>query len=296
MRITNKLNLPEPFVNYVEESERPVQEHRYSVTELLLPVREILLSRRMRDYLESDVADSIPALFGTAVHRVLEEFYWKDRIEEGVSLEEPVCETFRSGKTVLSGRIDVLDMNAKTIIDYKTCSVSKIMKEDFEDWRLQGLMYAYLVFREKGELIKRLKFIAMAKDWSKIKSATSTNYPKSAVYVWEYEIPESDYDFIGKWIESRLDAVEEADENIPECTDEEKWYTGTKWAVYKKEGDARAACVCDSEEEANGYLQNKLNGVGAIQKRLGEYIKCKYYCPCAKFCEKGGKDGEEKPK
>lgn len=280
MKVTNKLGLPEPFVMYASKDEHEYKENRYSVTELLLPTREIKLNRKYAQEIEIDVADMIPALFGTAVHRVLED---NTPILTGLNTEMSIEMQF--GEDTVAGRIDLFDSNELEITDYKTCSVSKVMKEDFEDFRKQGLMYALGIFKKYGIISKRLKFPCLMKDWSKIKSLTSSNYPASAIYIWKYEISDSDYDYIEGYIKDKLNDINR--EELPECTDEERWYTGTKYAVYKNVGDKRAAIVCDTEEEAHGYITNKCGGAGEIEVRKGEYLKCKYYCNCCKFCEKG---------
>ena len=280
MKLTNKHNLPEPFLNYATKDEYQYKEHRYSVTELLLPIREIILNRKHAQDIEQDVADMVPALIGTAVHATLEQHTANLATEQSVSCKVGSC--------TLSGRIDFLD--GSTIGDYKTCSTSKVSKCDFEDWRMQGLMYAWLIFKDKGEVMQKLRFIALMKDWSKIKSATSANYPQSPVYVWEYDIKDSDYDYIEAWIVTRIADIEHHIESgtLPECTNEERWYTGDKWAVYKNAGDKRAAAVLDTEQEAHDYITNKCGGVGQIEFRKGQSIKCDYYCNCCKFCKKGG--------
>lgn len=280
MKITNKLNLPESFVKFVSDGNHEYTEHRYSVTELLLSPREIILNRLHAQEIEYDVSDSIPALFGTAVHQVLENY--APVLESGIEAESSIEAEF--GDDVVAGRIDLLNIPDLSIEDYKTCSVSKVMKNDFEDWRLQGLAYALLVFKKRGIILRHLKFYALMKDWSKIKSATSSNYPASAIYVWKYDIQDSDYDFIEKYIVNKLKILNSG--TLPECTDEEKWYTGTKYAVYKNASDKKATYVADTEEDAHNYIHNKL-GAAEIEVRKGEYLKCKYYCNCCKFCKKG---------
>ncbi len=280
MVITNKQNLPESFIKFASDSNHEYTEHRYSVTELLLPTREILLNRKYAHEIESDVADTIPALFGTAVHSILEQC--APVLESGIEAEASVEATF--GKDTVAGRIDLLNIRDAAIEDYKTCSVSKVMKQDFEDWRLQGLMYAYLAFKQKGIVIRHLKFYALMKDWSKIKSATSSNYPASAIYIWKYDIQDSDYDYAEKYIRDKLSEINSG--VLPECSDEDRWYTGTKYAVYKNVGDKRAAYVADTEEDAHNYITNKCDGAGEIEVRKGEYLKCMYYCNCCKFCKK----------
>lgn len=274
--VTNKHNLPQALVNLVQEKE--YQENRYSVTELLGSIREILLSRRHNKEIEVEVSDIISALFGSAVHKLLEE-------ADGENAEVKMEHTRRDGITLV-GIADKLSGNA--IEDYKTTSVSKVQKSDFRDWKIQGLAYAWLHFQLTGEIKRKLRFYALMKDWSKLKAASITNYPAYPLFTWEYDIQDSDYDYIEQWINERLAAVKNAeslsDDNLPECTDEERWYTGTKYAVYKNAGDKRAALVCDTEQEAHDFITNKCDGAGEIQVRKGEYLKCKYYCKVAKFC------------
>lgn len=274
MKITNKLNLPQVFVNYAT-SDKEYQPNRYSVTELLGSVREILLTRLHANEIKEDVADCIPALLGSAVHKILEE-----NAPEGSEPEFKIEVEFK-GKTIV-GIIDLLNREQKLIEDYKTCSVSKIMKQDFNDWYLQGGIYAYLILLLLGIKIKKLKFYAIMKDWSKIKCYTSANYPSSAVYVWEYDLKDSDYIYIEQYLSDKLTLI---DSGINQCTDEEKWYTGDSWAVYKQKGDAKAIKLCSSEIEAKGYLENKLGGNGFVEKRQGECLKCNYYCKVKEWCK-----------
>ena len=274
MKITNKLNLPEVFVK-LATSDKEYKDHRYSVTELLMPTREIILNRKYAHEIETDVADTIPALFGTAIHKIFEEAEPENA--------EVKLETVINGEDTIVGIIDKIRDDA--IEDYKTCSVSKVMKQDFDDWKLQGFIYAWMWFLKTGEIKRVFRNRALMKDWSKIKAAMSSDYPKSPIYTYECRIEDSDYDFAERYVHDKLKDIHRAELiNLPECTDSERWYTGTKYAVYKKVGDARAAYVADTEEDAHNYITNRCNGAGEIQVRKGEYLKCNYYCSCNKFC------------
>lgn len=279
MKITNKLNLPECFINV---SNREFSDDRFSVTELLNSTREIILKRKYYNEIEKDVCDVIPALFGSAVHKILEENTTaSDTLKPEFKIE---C---KIDGVDLVGIIDLLDLASLTIKDYKTCSVSKISKGDFNDWKLQGLAYAYILFIKYGIIIKHLEFYALMKDWSKVKAGTSANYPSSPVYVWKYDLQDSDYDYIEKLLKDKIKDIKAHDiDNLPECTDTDRWYTGTTYAVFKNETDKRATILCDTEQEAHDYINNKLNGNGIINVRKGEYLKCKYYCDVCKFCPK----------
>ena len=191
MQITNKLNLPASFVNYVNNDDHPVVPNRYSCTEILGSVREVILNRRYHDKISVDVADMVPALFGTAVHQILENN--TPVLETGLETECSVENEF--GELTLSGRIDLLNINDKSIEDYKTCSTTKVIKKDFQDWYHQGMEYAYLVWLRRGIICRKLKFYALMKDWSKIKASIGGEYPASPIYVWECNIEDSEYIF-----------------------------------------------------------------------------------------------------
>lgn len=275
MKYTNKLNLPQSIVDSFTESEAPLK-NRFSVTELLKSNKEILLTRKYWDKIEVDVSECINMLFGTAVHKVLEENTTDPNVETEIKMIIPVS------NSLLVGKFDRRNLKEQLIEDYKTCTVSKITNGKFEDDRLQGLAYAYMTYCETGVLIRKLRFYNLIKDWSKIKAASSTNYPNNPIYIWEYDIQDSDYDFIKEYITNKITSLE--NEELSDCNDEERWYTGTKYAVYKKAGDKRAAYVTDSEEDAHNYIINQCGGAGEIQVRKGEYTKCKLYCNLNKFC------------
>lgn len=285
MKITNKLNLPVSFQNLSVKEVKEYNQYKYSVTELLKPVREILLTRKYYNEIQRDVSDMIPAMFGSAVHKILEE---NTPIDDKVLAEQDISYTF-DGVTI-NGRIDLLNLETLSIEDYKTCSVSKVTKEDFDDWKKQGLIYAWLVYKSQGLILRHLKFYAIMKDWSKVKMVNSSNYPSAPVYTWEYYINDSDYDTIETYIRGKIKLImyHLGINTLPECNNEEKWNTGNKYAVYKKVGDKKASIVCDTEQEAHDYITNKCNGTGEIVIRKGDDLKCRLYCDVCKFCEKEG--------
>ena len=279
MKYTNKLNLPESFITFSKGGDREPSPNKYSVTELLGSTREILLYRKHYKEVEKDICELIPALFGTAVHKVLEE---NTPDSDKLLKEQSLYAVF--GEDTVVGRADLINLDTLSVEDYKTCSVSKITNQDFDDWRKQGLAYAMLYFKMTGTILRHLKFYGLMKDWSKLKAASNANYPQSPLYVYLYDVADSDFDYIEDYIVNKLKELHTT--TLPMCSDEEKWYTGTKYAVYKKAGDARAAYVADTEEDAHNYITNKCNGAGEIQVRKGEYLKCLHYCDVCKFCEK----------
>ncbi len=279
MKITNNANLPMPFVRMAQE-EYEFKPKRYSVTTLLDPTRKILLNRRHNAEIEQDCSDMVWLLFGKAVHSILEEN--SDGANEFA--EEKLAVELENGYTV-SGKIDLYDIDKAEVVDYKTASVWKVIKGDFEDWRLQGLMYVWLL-RKNGLPCETVTFYAILKDHSKRDAKTKADYPKSPVYKVEFEVTDGSIAEIDEYILAKIDELRKYEEvedlHLPLCTDEERWNDGDKYAVMKK-GRKTALRVLDTLDEAEKYKAEK--GGDYIETRHGEDKRCVDYCLCCKHCD-----------
>jgi DNA-binding Lrp family transcriptional regulator len=275
MLVTNKHNLPQSLVNAVT-TERHNKEGSVSATTLLQGVKQIILTERHWDEIEDDVSDRVWALFGTAVHKLLEECNPNAFTEEKFEVE-------RGPKTV-TGQVDLYDMEEKTITDYKTASVWKIKFQNFDDWRRQGLIYSWLL-KQEGLEVKRCRFIAMLRDWTKGEAQRNADYPQSQVYEYVFDVTEKDLSEIEIFINDKvlqiIENEKKSDDEIAPCTGEERWETETTWAI-KKVGRKTALKVCHTKAEAEELLP-KLGGT-EIEERKGQSKRCTDYCLCNKFC------------
>lgn len=279
MIITNKFNLPQAYVDAVKDSHKIIDK-RYSVTTLLDPIRVILLKRRHYDEIEQDVSDMVWLLFGSAVHKIIEESDKTGYAE--YELEWPIIEDY-----VLSGICDLYNEELFAVEDHKTCSVYKVIKQDFDDWKMQGVMYAYML-RKLGHHVGKLRFHALMKDWSgrDYRQAQFTHkfYPEHPIWTWEYDISEDDMKYIEEWITQRFKEIikyeQVKDDELPICSMPERWNDGDKYKIIKP-GQKRALKICDNKEEANEIAKANNATVELIK---GEDRKCKDYCLCCKFC------------
>ena len=273
MIITNKNNLPSALVNLAEDVRTPVDK-QYSTTTILKPTRIILLERRYFDEIEQDVSDMIWLIFGTAVHSVIEA-------HDKTGMAEMAMEQKIVGDYKLTGKLDLYNEETFSIEDYKTASVWKVKFGDFDDWKKQGLIYSWLI-KKLGRYVKFIKFHAILKDWTardkRLADLKGEFYPDHPVWTYIYEVSQNDILEIEDYILNRFDEIINserlADDKLPLCTDAERWYTGDKYAVYKK-GGVRALRVLDTEQEANDYMANK--GGDYIEKRKGENRRCQDY-------------------
>lgn len=277
MIITNNLKLPAPFVNMAQR-DYIYEPNEYRVTSLLKGVRETILERRHDAEIERDVSDMVWMLFGTAVHGVLEKHE-----EGGNELKEQRIK-IPFGDYVLSGQFDLYNDTTKTVTDYKTASVWKIIFGDFEDWRRQLLIYCYML-RKIGFDAQGGEIVAFLKDHSKRDAKIKPDYPQFPVKKVSFAFSDDDFIECEQWLSDRFALIARAenlpDDELPLCTPEERFNSGEKYAVMKK-GRKTALRVMDSLEEAERWKSE--HGGDEIQKRPGEDKKCLDYCSACQFC------------
>ncbi len=273
MKITNKHELPQALVDAVRP--RDPQEKTYSVTELLNGVREIVLRRRHFNGISEDVSERIWAIFGTAVHAVLERQEESDTEFREVRLSEEIH------GIKISGQFDRL--KDKRITDYKTASVWKVIFQDFKRDEEQILVYSYLLMAAGFE-VRDAQIVYFLKDHSMSKAKFDNNYPDLPVYGHRFVIvPSTAYAAFFRLADKAKACEEQKDAPEPTvCTDEERWYSGSKYAV-KKKNTKRAERVFESEKEAIEYLERKEKGY-EIEHRPGVDRKCVDYCSVKEFC------------
>ena len=285
MKVTNKLNLPAAFVNAVSTT-RHNAPGCFSATTLNKGAKEIILSDRHFDEITVDAADSVWAVWGTAVHALLESQPDNNFHEEYFKV--PVSNSF------VTGQVDSYDMEHATIFDWKTASVWKVQFNDFTDWRRQGLTYAWLL-QQSGLEVKKCRFVALLKDHSKTKAKTDSSYPQSPVFIYEFDITPQDMEETRDRILNKVLEIESAykldDDAIEPCSAEERWADGEKWAVMKN-GRKSAVKVFDNQLDADamaGELGNShyVEHRPAISRKCGEYCNCKDFCNFYKAMNKG---------
>jgi hypothetical protein len=116
MKTTNHMGLPAPFVRFVES--RP-ERAGLSVTRLIGPAWQRMLLDRHRDEIEQDVSDSVWALFGTAVHDLLERFSSESELVEHririviddtyVTGQPEMCPRLLASLTTMKSRFDLFE-------------------------------------------------------------------------------------------------------------------------------------------------------------------------------------------
>lgn len=283
MKITNHFNVPEPLVALARKEYYSKGKADYSVTEIMSPPRIQRLKRKHWDDMEQDVTDMLWSMLGSALHVVAERSEVVDHLNE----ERLFMEV--DGVT-LSGSID-LQQHVKggvALKDYKFTSVWAVMN-DKPEWEQQLNVYAWMVHKIKGVSIKGLQICAILRDWSTRKAQTESGYPQAQIQM--VDIPVWSFDKTEKYVHERIELHKESkvqadwDEELPECTDEERWMRTTTYAV-KKEGRKSAVRVFDSEEDAVKLIEESEDKKKlSVEVRKGEPVRCTgNYCGVNKWC------------
>jgi hypothetical protein len=276
MKITNKLNLPAGFVKAVS-AEKHNAPGSLSATTLIQGVKQIILTDRHWDSLEDDVSDRIWAIFGSAVHSLMESEGENDFTEQQMN--------YQVGNITVTGTIDNYDLAKGVICDYKTASVVKVKFGDFSDWYTQGMIYAWLLTKNNFP-VNKCRFIALLKDHSKTDAMRDSQYPNDPVYVYEFPVTAHALFKISMFIKSKINeyrrCIALGDDAIPPCTPEERWDKPPKFAVMKQ-GVKRAVRLFDTREEAGHLAETKGEGHYVVSRK-GESIRCRSYCLCRRFC------------
>ena len=282
MKITNKKNLPEPMFNFVNNDKQAPKDNVIRVTDLNKGIREHWLHKRHWHELEQDVSDMVWLMFGTAVHSVVDKAEERSHQIKETRLEEKI------GDLILSGQFDLYDAKRKIVTDYKTCSVWKFMFDDFSDWERQTSVYCWLL-RKAGFEVEGAEIVALMKDHSKSKARTERDYPDLPVQTVKFPYTDQIHEETEEFIFARMKAIQTArdlaDDELPLCTDEERWYSGSKYAVMKND-NVRALKLEDTREDAEAWMQNNEHRGGThIEHRPGISRKCIDYCSVCEFCD-----------
>jgi len=277
VKLTNKHNIPQTFVNVLQRPTYSKGKANLSVTQLINSPKIVALTSLFHDEIEQDVSEMVWSLFGSAVHNILE--HGKDanhRIEERLHAE-------LDGWNI-SGAIDlqILSETGISIRDYKTTSAWAVMNEKIE-WEQQVNIYAWLVEKVKKTTVTDVGIVAIIRDWNRRDAANREGYPEAPVKeleirLWPYEEREA---FILERIakHSACEFALETQTDLPGCTPEEMWEKPTTWAV-KKIGGVRAKSVHATQEEA---MANSMKGY-EIEVRQGERTRCATFCSVNHRC------------
>jgi hypothetical protein len=266
MNLTNLKGLPDAFVSAVR-NDSYVGGGDISATKLIDSPQKRILNKTYKQYVVEDVSERVWSLMGQAVHTVLERAGTTALVEERLYMDVNGWQ--------LSGQFDRLHLGDKALQDWKVTTVFKA--NGSEDWERQ-LNVLRMLAKANGYEVDTLQVIAIFRDWRRSDASRNPDYPQASVKV--IEVPVWDDAKATAYIEERIALHQAADRGEEVlCSDEERWYAGTTYALIK-EGGKRAKKVSVNREDLGepdkGYV---------IEERKGGYRRCENFCEVAPFCQ-----------
>lgn len=311
MRITNQYGFPLALsVWAVNDSYDYVSDPKYfSVTNLLKPIRQIVLQRRIDpETLTTDVDDFLARAIGSSIHDSIEKAWVNNYVDclKRLGVQENVIKRFKINPqkdSLKEGDIPVyieqrtikehdgykvggkFDFVADGLLhDNKSTTTMKWTKNSSDkDYMLQGSLYRWL----NPDIIKedyiRINFVFT--DWRKLDALKDPTYPQQrAAY---RDIPLMSVADTEMWLSNKLKQIEQhlntPEEQLPECSDEELWRTPTKYKYFANPSASRATKNFDSYTDAYRYMMINKEGKGCVRTVPGEPRRCNY-CSAASIC------------
>jgi hypothetical protein len=282
-----------------------------SATTLIKPVRQVILTSRVpTEDVQIDLANMISSRLGTAIHDGIERA-WKTNYvvamaalgypektiakvainptPEAIKQNENIIPVYleqRSSKKVgdftITGKFDFV--GAGRVEDFKTTSTFTAMnnKSD-EKYILQGSIYRWL----NPEIITQDEMAIqwIFTDWSKLKAMSDPKYPQQRFQ--QKLLPLKSIQETEAYIQQKLRSLKfywnAAEEDIPQCSDEDLWRSEPVWKYYKNpDKTTRSTKNFDNLHDARLKLIEDGN-VGIIKEVPGQVTACKY-CSAFSIC------------
>lgn len=265
-----------------------------SVTSLSRPPRPTqLMARHNAEIFIDPLKDCWHSMMGSVIHWVLEKHAsrYKHLVAEhrlGTDI------TVDSEKIHIHGKFDIYDKREEALEDWKLTSANSLLY-DKEEHRLQLNRLRYILM-ENGYKVRKLRNIYLIPHLDKTKFL-NPEYPKrNAVMV---DVPLMPIKEVVAGIKERARAQMAArqltDNDLPYCTDEERWIRQNFWLAYtrKKGGrkgilqpfSSRSSKKTDTKKEMIKW--RKSNGIPLSHIKYknikGHPTKCDY-CKAAPFC------------
>ena len=324
MELTNKGNLPQIIVDLVSLDLYDAGSSDISVTSLIDAPQIRYLKKTNK--VQYDASDFLWTTLGSAIHGALEYAEYSQYEVKVLKQAQDIFERHKQQKVAdwvekfvnktfsehldfnvvqekrlfvevddwtISGKPDRIELDTKTLIDFKMTSAWVFDKPDQHDkYRKQLSIYRYMLHKE-GIEIDTAKIIFIFRDWSKMAMFRSKTYPRRRVE--ELEIDLMSLEETEAYIKKRIFLHKQAElGNAPLCTEEEMWARDGSFKCYKKKGKvlskkAMPKGTFKTFDEAlafKGAMKEKLMPTEDIEIKYIEPVRarCAEYCPVAKFC------------
>jgi len=297
LRVENDLNVPRPVLDALagKEFEAAEEERRsVSVTELASPPL-LVAQKRAATELHDRASDMVDRFIGAAIHDALAY----SLVEAGYHVELPVFATVEagSGQIDVRGRVDAFHPQRYHLVDIKTVkpfAATMIAEEGIKpEWLAQMDMYAWLL-NEAGHTVFEAQIWMLLREYDARRAEREKSYPARFI---ELDVGLRGSEEVKDEVVKKIDTILSYEaavhagraEDLPPCSDEDRWLRGEAYAVMKKGRKTaiklyRVSEYADAAKTLAEKHAERLGGQHYVEHRPGEYVRCKNYCPVRNIC------------
>lgn len=278
--------------------QHPEVEEEFSVTTLAKSPRQVQLVKRHWDEIEVQAMDLYYILMGSVLHSILEQHpNPNDRVEYRYGYTF----TLNGKKIHVHGMADVvniltdafLSLSQGVIEDWKYTSMSA-MNYEKSDYIKQVNLLRLLLGKDRHS-IKTLRNIFIFRDWRSADVKAGRSKQPMFCKVVEHPIwsDEDALAYLKARIIAHTSAINIPDDDLPECTREELWYSKDGFRIRRKTKAKSKNVPGDWSKRTDGWTETEAEAHAiATTKGLTEYRlepttgspkKCAY-CDAKPFC------------
>lgn len=314
MGFTNSSNLSLPIAVFLASDSYPHDETVLSVTKLIKPVRELILTDRVQlgdqvHVVEADILQQYKSRVGTAIHHYIETV-WKDDVLRNSALEALGIPEKTRKKILVNptGKVpngsypiylehtgfkDVLGYNMRGTADVifngrlgdfkKTSPLSYKDEGKNHKYHLQGSLYKYIM----PDLIKddHMDIFEMYEEWTRYKAGTP-DYPPAQVV--QKAIPLMDIGQTDRYVKGKINLINKLydapDSDLPECTDQDLW-RGNSVYKYYKDPNKRTRSTANFDNFKDAMLRQHQEGNVGVVEEVKAKAKACHYCDAFPICQ-----------
>lgn len=268
--------------------------HSFSVTTLPRAVRQRTLFSRHSHRVWVDPLSELYKLNGKVIHTILEKY-----AEPGDIVETrlgTLVDLGELGNVWIHGQGDRYVPSERLLQDYKHTSVWSVIRGISSGYVAQLNILRWLWSLHSSEPIEKMEDVFIFKDWRASDVGRISNYPAEPVL--KVEAPMWSLDEIMKYVRERASAHivadKTGDDELPLCSDEERWMEKSVYKVFKiepKTGELQKVAKHNSstQEEAEAWAQEHPTDAKGkeiqykVVERKGQPKFCAY-CTICEFC------------
>ena len=288
-----------------------------SATTILRPTKSLVMGLRVSDEPgETDFNRMVPSAMGTAIHTAIETAWLAkdlnsslktagmpdnaiervkinpETVEEG---DIPIYMEIRNYKEIdgykITGKFDFVYDGV--LEDFKSTSVyTWINQSNADKYIEQGSIYRWLNPTIITADYMYIRYIFT--DWSAAKASQDPKYPQSRIISQKYQLmsPQETENMIREKLGKLISNLDNPEDQIPECTDEELWRRESVYKYYKNPQN-RTRSTKNFKTYHEAYERYIADGsIGEVVEVKGEVVFCKY-CNAVNICEQAQRYIEE---